>query len=179
MTAAFNVNAYLRDIDQEIMHHRQEIARRQVAIVQLEDMRVLMMQREETRAAMNGQPSPFGTLPGADIVVRQKKLAQTREDSDAKAIAAPPQLPLNKVGNRRGLHPKRKGSVHNRYKIEVMQLLKKNPQSEFNVDAIIAKLGLGPLQGKQRQPLYQALYELRKNKIIFSPSGPGSYQIAR
>ena len=67
----FPVTDYLKDIDAEMLMHRQEIAKHQVRLQQLADMRVLMMTREEDRAAGMGLSSPFGTLPeGAEIAVR-------------------------------------------------------------------------------------------------------------
>jgi hypothetical protein len=84
----FHVTDYLRDIDQEMMAHRQEIAKHQVRLQQLSDMRVLMMSREEDRAAMNGHGSPFGTLPnGAEIAVRDPLTYQPQ----ASALLAPGQ----------------------------------------------------------------------------------------
>lgn len=68
---AFTVKEYLRDIDNEIIGHRQEIAKHQLRIAQLEDMRVLMMHREDDRAELAGKASPFGTLHNAEIAVRR------------------------------------------------------------------------------------------------------------
>ena len=91
---SFNVTPYLKDIDAEIAHHRATIAALKLKIADLEDMRVLMMQREEYRSAVNGHPSPFGELHGAEIAVR-----------NAPALTAPKREPgLNKNGDKRGMH---------------------------------------------------------------------------
>lgn len=82
------VTDYLRDIDNEAMRIRQQIATLQVRLQQLADMRVLMMGREEERAVAAGQPSPFGTFPaGAEVAVRDPL---TYRPAAAAAIAALP-----------------------------------------------------------------------------------------
>lgn len=83
----FHVTDYLRDIDNEAMQIRRQIAGLQVRLQQLADMRVLMMTREEDRAAMAGHPSPFGALPsGVEISIRDPLTYQP-----AAALAAPPE----------------------------------------------------------------------------------------
>ena len=129
---SFNVTPYLRDIDAEIAHHRAVIATLRLKIVELEDMRVLIMQREEYRAASNGGPSPFGALHGAEIAVREQRHL-TEQPMWKRALLAPAltrdekaerqrqkkrdyqnewqrrkrekiEGPLNKAGNRRGMN---------------------------------------------------------------------------
>lgn len=209
---SFNVKNYLADIDREIVQHRQEIAKRRLRISELEDTRVLMMQREEYRAEMAGETSPFGTLPpNVEIAVRQQvngtalpaptaREAKAQRQRDYRAREKTPEriaykaeytrkkaeerraqqgLPLNAKGNRRGMGPKanrkpRGSGAHNRYKAQIITMLK-GSKAMLNIDAIIDRLGEGEKHGKARQPVYQALYELKRDAIIYNPSGTGTY----
>lgn len=160
---------------------RQEIAKHRVWISELEDTRIMLMQREEHRATMNGHPSPFGTLPGAEIAVRERALLEEGVQSRALKEGTPVLPGLNAAGNRRGMvkNPKgNKGGSHNLYKVQVVNFLKANRDSQFNLGAIIDRLGIGPMKGKEKQPLYQALYELKKTGVVISPNGTGTYQWA-
>lgn len=220
---SFNIKAYMADIDREIIAHRQEIAKRRLRISELEDTRVLMQQREEYRAEMNGEVSPFGQMPpGVEIAVRQQRMlsdegvlshalktgtlpppteqqkreVRAQKQRDYRAREQTPQrvaykqeynrkkaeerraagVELNKSGNRRGLNQKgSRGTVHSRYKVTIIAMLK-GTKAELDMDAIIDRIGEGPKHGKDRQPVYQALYELRRDGIIESPHGHGTYQ---
>lgn len=204
---SFNVKSYLADIDAEIAHHRETMRDIRAKLTELEDMRLLLMRREEYRSAVNGRPSPFGALHGAEIAVREmeagvlsqavksglalpspggltqaeKKAEYQRRKREEKLRLAgiTPAEGLNSSGNRRGMvqppHKQAaKGGGHGRYKPTIIALLKSS-KGVFNVDAIIDKLGEGPKHGKARQGIYQALYELRRDGIIESPHGIGTY----
>jgi hypothetical protein len=211
---SFNVTSYMKDIDAEIAHHRDSIARLRLKITELEDMRVLMMQREEYRSAVNGRPSPFGALHGAEIAVRDMEAGVlSHAAKDGIALPAPKQSErrrayehsperlaakaeyrrrkaeeegrtLNSSGNLRGMgrlcEPRagRGKGIHNQYRDKVLALLKAHPNSEFSAGALIDRLNLGLVGVKAKQPLYQAMYELKKNGVVHCPSSPGSYQLA-
>lgn len=219
---SFNIKAYMADIDREIIAHRQEIAKRRLRISELEDTRVLMQQREEYRAEINGEVSPFGQMPpGVEIAVRQQRMlsdegvlshalktgalpppteqqkreVRAQKQRDYRAREMSPQRVaykqeynrkkaeerraanpggLNKEGNRRGMGPKKLG-LHARYKGLIIAMLK-TTKAELNMDAIVDRLNEGPKVGnKARQPVYQALYELRRDGLIESPHGHGTY----
>jgi hypothetical protein len=89
MSSSNFVISYMRELDADIQRHRQAIREHQIAIQNLEDTRVLMQQREEFKAYVNGQTSPFGTLPnGATIVTRDPTVAAARALPEAAAVQA-------------------------------------------------------------------------------------------
>lgn len=95
-----NITAYLKDIDLEAEHLRNEIFKLQVRLQQLADARSLMMTREEERAHRLGEASPFGVFPnGASLAFRdpvayQPQGRMTPEQvlghQGAPQLAAPP-----------------------------------------------------------------------------------------
>jgi hypothetical protein len=90
-----NITGYLKDLDGEEQRLRQEIMMRQVRIQQIQDMRVLMMHREEERAASAGEASPFGSFPnGGTIAFRDPATyrhhrAETQADQAARIAYTP------------------------------------------------------------------------------------------
>jgi hypothetical protein len=90
---SLNIRSYLEDLDREIYEYRQQICQLQVLIQQREDVRATMMQREEIRAAKNGQASPFGTLPNGGQIVFKERPALAAENIGLTALSAPAMPP--------------------------------------------------------------------------------------
>lgn len=168
---SFNVKSYLIDIDREIVAHRQEIAKRRLRISELEDTRVLMMQREEYRAEVHGEASPFGVLPGGgEIAVRERReLMDEGALSQAAKTGALPAPGLNKSGDRRGMvkgkhggHGKgrfSKNSAIGQMRDKLVKLLS-DAEEPMTGSEIGNYLGL-PADDVARKPLQNALYSMR------------------
>lgn len=60
----------------------------QVRLQQLHDARILLMNREEERARRNGQPSPFGSLLGGEIIVKDPELLLAASEAGRLSLAA-------------------------------------------------------------------------------------------
>lgn len=93
-----DIRAYLRDMDREEEEIRTTIMRLQIRIQQLNDARLVLMQREEERAHHSGHLSPFGTVTG-EIVVRDRQKMMPPEKPQRAASLPPPapreeQLPI-------------------------------------------------------------------------------------
>jgi hypothetical protein len=177
----FNVKSYMQDIDREVMQHRQEIAKHQVRIQQLEDMRVLMQQREEIRAEVNGEPSPFGMLPGVEIAVRERRLMLMDDGVLSHAAAAKsaalPSPGLNKSGDRRGMAKGKrtrklgKPPVYGENAIDAMRAkvlaTLKTEGKPMDTSDIRQALGLeGTSKMQPVKSLHNAIYSLRKHGLI-------------
>jgi hypothetical protein len=179
-----NITPYLKDIDEEIEQLRETIARCKVRIVDLEDMRVLMMQREETRARLNGHASPFGAIEGGQIVVRDPAAMYAQQVGAAALATAPPQAIAGPIEDPEARKREMKRIANAKYNAKrkaregkeaipppgaplkpdssqsrVRALLRANPQRVFDVDTVMDRLGFeGP---KRRQQVHQSLYQLR------------------
>jgi hypothetical protein len=85
-----DIRNYLRELDREEEDIRAQIMRLQVRIQQLNDTRIVLMQREEEKASRSGHMSPFGSLHGGEIVVRDRDKMLPPEPK-AAALEAPKQ----------------------------------------------------------------------------------------
>jgi hypothetical protein len=162
-----DVQATLKRIDDQIVTHKQNIARSQVEIMRLQETRIVLMglAEEDQAAAGYAREERQGVVSGSHA----KPMLIVRKTGNG----------LNSSGNRRGMNDKSKNPIDkDSTKAKVTALLQSTPTAELSVGAIIDRLGIGPLRGKARQPIYQALWELKRDRIVYSPNGSGSYQIA-
>jgi len=178
-----DIQATLKRIDEQITGHHQTIARVRVEIAKLQEARLTLMglAEEDIAAAGYAREERQGVINGSHakpmLIVRK---VGTGDENGSASKAAKNGVPVNKSGNRRGMDqprgkkPRGSGS-HGKYKTALVNILKGG--AELSIEAMIARLGEGPKHGKDRQPIYQALYELKRDKVLHSPSGPGSYQI--
>jgi hypothetical protein len=186
----FNIKGYLSDLDREITLHRQQIAALRVRISELEDTRTLLMKREEYRAELAGQPSPFGTLPdGAQIVVREQLERQT-----AMAIGAPVPAFDEKQQRR-----EKNAEYQRRYKAKKLALaagepVKQRPGTSATVERLFRDRPSTPLMTAEvmhltfphrvptkleKQRVYQALNSLKIKGIISQSHYGGPYTLAK
>jgi hypothetical protein len=166
---AFDIKNYLRDIDAEEYGLRQQISLAQVRIQQLQDMRVLMMQREEQRAEQAGRPSPFGTLHNAEIAVRRP--AVMLEDgalSHAAKTGTPPPAEPKKPYDRAAPRKRRlklvsydggSGAAMSELRYRTMLALDGEPEG-LTSDEIANWLGFAP-GAPERKTLQNTLFSMR------------------
>jgi hypothetical protein len=183
-----DVDAMLRRIDAEILRNRQQIRFYQSEITRLQDSRLVLQDlvEHDQNSAREAREERQGVISGeyAKPVLIVRKVGTGDEEGSASQAAKSGGEPLNKSGNRRGLAapkkrtPPKMGSHRKQHKDGIVRVLKNNGQSTFDVEGLIDRLGVGPLHGRARQPIYQALYELKKAGIVTSPH-TGAYQMAR
>jgi hypothetical protein len=173
---SFNVKAYMNDLDREIVEHRQEIAKLRLRISELEDTRLMLMQREEYRAGRAGEASPFGMLPGGgEIAVRERRLMLMDEGllSHAAKTGELPPPGLNKSGDRRGMNQRgkpRPGRInkgrHSKdtavgdMRRRILGVLGDHDYEPMTGGELGNYLGL-PADPEVRKPLQNALYAMR------------------
>jgi hypothetical protein len=195
-----DVAGTLRRIDEQITAHTQSINRSRLEIARLQETRIVLMGLAEEDILVAEQARQERLSGGSNghsvpkLIVRPEGWGDlVNGDDEGSASKAIKEGTLNKSGNLRGMvgpatrakrshhkkpqgHPKT-GGKHRLHWDEIQTLLKTNPKSQFDIEAILQRLGLPDYHGKQRQPIYQALYEMRKQGLIQRPSS-GVYQIA-
>lgn len=175
------VKDYLKDIDTEIGQHRQTIASLRLRITELEDMRVLIMQREDYRAERTGLQSPFGTIPnGGAIVMRDpevKASVAAFEDGMMSRAMKEGLLPAPPPNDRLIDRPKKKRAIKLPYgtlRLKVLSVLEDVPEG-MTVAEIGGFLGMASWgKNGDRKPLANCIHNLKMDgKITFSPDTPG------
>lgn len=183
---AFTVKEYLRDIDNEIIGHRQEIAKHQLRIAQLEDMRVLMMRREDDRAELAGKVSPFGTLHGVEIAVRRPSAMLEHAGLPDGALSAAlksgalPKLPKPEKKGKKLRARRTDGLARPVIRHRVLEFFAALPPGTWRSSHEVADAWGLPKDESSRKPVNNGMYQmgvaglLTKSKI----EGRTMYQLA-
>jgi len=182
-----NVDAMLRRIDDEITAHRQEIAGRQVAIARLEDSRRVLMglaegdqiKAEMARAERTGAPAQINGHAQPMLIVRRvgsgdegpppaepkkkKPRNYERERELAKARLGGTEPPAkSRAGKRQYASAKEYGGgAALRDKVAAL-VAKTGPIKSKEIGN---RLGI-PTGPDERQPLANALYELKRRGVL-------------
>lgn len=164
-----DIRGYLRDMDHEEEELRTQIMRLQIRIQQLNDARLVLMQREEERAQHLGHSSPFGSLDGGQIVVRDRAKMMPPEKTSAASLPKP--------------EPKREPVIYRA----------RHTRSAYGVRAVTALLSKhGPMTGDDiraalageedadlRKRVTKALSNMRQNRLLTLDDETGLLALAK
>jgi predicted phage tail protein len=160
-----NVDAMLRRIDEEITQHNQEIAARQVAIMRLQDSRRVLMglaegdqiKAEMARAERAGAPAQINGHAQPMLIVRR-----TGSGDEGPPPAEKKQRAKNRTGKRQytSSHEYGGGAA---LRERVVELVKKT--GPIIGREIGNRLNI-PKGAESRQPLSNALYELKRQGVL-------------